>query len=108
MVGTSTDGKGSKPLKTGLTPEQEKNVKDYLNIVWHDIAHDMFEANGGKDMKQADVIDVVLDQAYGAQYPAGRRVTPQAIEDVKAFFKLDMKLQEKFCRTYVFKDKRYC
>lgn len=69
--------------RVGLTLEQLKAIHDLANATYQYIGFDLAEANGGKAMKRADLVEVVLDANYmeTADSQGGpKRLTPELRE----------------------------
>ena len=72
-------------VRVGLTLEQLKVVQAAAYATYQYIGSDLAEANGGKLMKRADMVEVVLDANYieaadDQRGLAGRKLTPELRE----------------------------
>src|SRR5579864_6550799 len=62
--------------RVGLTLEQLKVIHSAAHQTYQQIGYDLAEANGGKGIKRADLVEVVLDASY-IEMNAGRLLTPE-------------------------------
>ena len=74
-----------------LTPEQLKLVEGLVRRTWQYIASDLIEANDGKSIPKAEVVECTLD-ADRLEYDARK---PEEKEALKVFRNLPFKKQDK-------------
>jgi len=77
--------------RVGLTLEQLKLVHRAAHATYQAIGYDLAECNGGKSIKRADLVEVVLDANYMV-CNAGQMLTPairEWLESKAATYKLE-------------------
>jgi hypothetical protein len=50
--------------KMGLTIQDSESICRAAQETWNYIAYDIFQCNDGEDMRQSEVIDIVMDADY--------------------------------------------